>query len=99
MTGMFGMANLSGVDITDAICPDGTFANITGCVTGLSPMPPSQVMEILQADIEISIEQSEYTTELKYLGQHEYLPGQSSADAEDDYYRRISISSAFGIGI
>ena len=59
MTGMFGMANLSGVDITDAICPDGTFANITGCVTGLSPMPPSQVMEILQADIEISIEQSE----------------------------------------
>jgi len=96
MTGMFGMANLSGVDITDAICPDGTFANVTGCATGLSPIPPSQVMEILQADIEISIEQSEYTTELNYLGQHEYLPGQSSADAEgtiiigESAYRTLS---------
>ena len=39
---------------------------------------------------------SEFTTELRYLGQHEYLPGQSSADAEstiiigESAYRALS---------
>ncbi len=96
LTGMFGMANFSNADITGATCPDGTSADITGCISGLSPLPPSQVLDILQDDLTISIEQSEYTTELEYLGQHQYLPGLPSADAEgniiigESAYRTLS---------
>ena len=35
MTGMFGIANLSGMELGDAICPDGSPANVTGCESGL----------------------------------------------------------------
>ncbi len=82
LTGMFGLGNLSTSVLTGAICPDGSPADMTGCVSGLSPFPPSQVMEILQDDLTISIEESEYTIQLEYLGQHQYLPGLPSEDAD-----------------
>ena len=83
MTGMFGIANLSGVELGDAICPDGSQANVTGCESGLLMMPPEQVMDILSEQTTISIEQSEFNVQLNHLGRHRYLPGLPSAEAED----------------
>lgn len=83
MTGMFGIANLSGLELGDAICPDGSPANVTGCESGLLMMPPEQVMDILSEQTTISIEQSEFNVELNHLGRHRYLPGLPSAEAED----------------
>ncbi|MAK25786.1 MAG: hypothetical protein CMA02_00745 [Euryarchaeota archaeon] len=83
MTGMFGIGNLSGLELGDAICPDGSAANVTGCESGFVMMPPEQVMDILSEQTTISIEQSEYNVELNHLGRHRYLPGLPSAEAED----------------
>jgi len=83
LTGMFGIANLSGMELGDAICPDGSLANVTGCESGLLMMPPEQVMDILSEQTTISIEQSEFNVQLNHLGRHRYLPGLPSAEAED----------------
>jgi ABC-type antimicrobial peptide transport system permease subunit/uncharacterized protein YjbI with pentapeptide repeats len=83
MTGMAGIANLSGLELGNATCPDGSAANVTNCASGLLEIPPEHVMEILAEQTTISIEQSEFNVELNHLGRHRYLPGLPSAEAED----------------
>ncbi|MDP6857111.1 MAG: FtsX-like permease family protein [Candidatus Thalassarchaeaceae archaeon] len=83
MTGMAGVANLSGLELGNATCPDGSAANVTNCASGLMQIPPEHVIEILAEQSTISVEQSEFNVELNHLGRHRYLPGLPSAEAED----------------
>ena len=88
LEGMFGFFDLSGATLTNATCPDGSSADETGCVSGPSQIPPPLASDLFFVDTTVRIVSTPYTTDMHYMGVHEYIPGVSSA----------TISSALIIG-
>ena len=88
LEGMFGFFDLSGATLTNATCPDGSSADETGCASGPSQIPPPLASDLFFVDTTVRIVSTPYTTDMHYMGVHEYIPGVSSA----------TISSALIIG-
>ena len=88
MEGMFGFFDLSGATLTNATCPDGSSADDTGCSSGPSQIPPPLASDLFLDDTTVRIISTPFTTDMHYMGVHEYIPGVSSA----------TISSALIIG-
>ena len=87
MEGMFGFFDLSGATLTNATCPDGSSADDTGCSSGPSQIPPPLASDLFLDDTTVRIISTPFTTDMHYMGVHEYI-GVSSA----------TISSALIIG-
>ena len=79
LTGMFGLFSLETTILTDATCPDGSLANVTSCSAGPSQTPPPLVGAFFQSGTQVRFVTTSYTTEMYYMGTHEYIPGVSAA--------------------
>ena len=81
LEGAFGFFDLSGAVLTNATCPDGTAADETGCATGASEVPPPLAADLFFADTTVRIIITPFTTDMYYMGTHEYIPGVNSVTA------------------
>ena len=79
LTGMFGQVSFETTTLTDATCPDGSMANTTSCSAGSSLIPPPLVGAFFQSGSQVRFVTTSYTTEMYYMGTHEYIPGVSAA--------------------
>ena len=79
LTGMFGLFSLETTILTDATCPDGSMANTTSCSAGSSLIPTPLVGAFFQSGSQVRFVTTSYTTEMYYMGTHEYIPGVSAA--------------------
>ena len=81
LEGAFGFFDLSGAVLTNATCPDGSAADDTACASGPSEIPPPLGESLFFADTTVRIITTPYTTDLYYMGVHEYIPGVNTATA------------------
>ena len=81
LEGAFGFFDLSGAILTNATCPDGSLADETSCVSGASEIPPPLAADLFLEGTRVQIIITPYTTEMYYMGTHEYVPGVNSATA------------------
>ena len=81
LEGAFGLFDLSGAILTNATCPDGSLADETSCISGPSEIPPPLGESLFFADTTVRIITTPYTTEMYYMGVHEYIPGVNTATA------------------
>ena len=81
LEGAFGLFDLSGAILTNATCPDGSLADETSCISGPSEIPPPLGESLFFADTTVRIITTPYTTEMYYMGVHEYIPGVITATA------------------
>ena len=81
LEGAFGFFDLSQAVLTNATCPDGSAADETSCVSGPSEVPPPLGASLFFADTTVRIIATSYTTDLFYLGTHQFIPGVNSATA------------------
>ncbi|MCH1536894.1 MAG: pentapeptide repeat-containing protein [Candidatus Poseidonia sp.] len=81
LEGAFGFFDLSQAVLTNATCPDGSAADETSCVSGPSEVPPPLGASLFFADTTVRIITTSYTTDLFYLGTHQFIPGVNSATA------------------
>jgi ABC-type antimicrobial peptide transport system permease subunit len=81
LEGAFGFFDLSGAILTNATCPDGSSADETSCVSGASEIPPPLAADLFLEGTRVQIIITPYTTEMYYMGTHEYVPGVNSATA------------------
>jgi hypothetical protein len=81
LEGAFGFFDLSGAILTNATCPDGTAADETSCVSGPSETPPPLAAPLFFTDTSVRIIITPYSTDLSYMGTHEYIPGVNTATA------------------
>jgi ABC-type antimicrobial peptide transport system permease subunit len=81
LEGAFGFFDLSGAILTNATCPDGTAADETSCVSGSSETPPPLAAPLFFTDTSVRIIITPYSTDLSYMGTHEYIPGVNTATA------------------
>ena len=71
----------SGAILTNATCPDGSAADATSCLSGPSQVPPPLGASLFFTDTTVRVITTPYTTDLYYMGTHEYIPGVNSATA------------------
>ena len=81
LEGAFGFFDLSAAILTNATCPDGTAADETSCVSGPSETPPPLAAPLFFTDTSVRIIITPYSTDLSYMGTHEYIPGVNTATA------------------
>ncbi|MGB1588491.1 MAG: FtsX-like permease family protein [Poseidonia sp.] len=81
LEGAFGFFDLSGAILTNATCPDGSAADETSCAGGASQIPPPLAADLFLADTRVTVVVTPFTTEMYYMGTHEYIPGVNSATA------------------
>jgi ABC-type antimicrobial peptide transport system permease subunit len=79
LTGAFGIADLSSANLGNATCPDGTSAEETSCSSGLSQIPPPLAAPLFLADSSVTIVITPHSSNMYYMGVHEYIPGVSAA--------------------
>ncbi|MEK9731538.1 MAG: FtsX-like permease family protein [Candidatus Poseidoniales archaeon] len=81
LEGAFGFFDLSGAILTNATCPDGSSADVTACSTGASEIPPPLAADLFLSNTKVRIIVTPYSTEMYYMGTHEYVPGVNSVTA------------------
>ena len=81
LEGAFGFFDLSEAILTNATCPDGSSADETFCASGPSQIPPPLAEPLFLSDTSVRIIVTPYTTDLYYMGTHEYIPGVNTATA------------------
>ena len=84
LKGAFGLFDLRGAILTNATCPDGSAADETGCV--MTEMPPPLAASLFFADTSVRITITPFTTDMYYMGVHEYIPGVNSALAASSLF-------------
>ncbi len=82
LNGLFGLADLSKAILSNTTCPDGSNSDDTSCVNGVSPTPPPLAAPLFLADTSVTLEITKYSTEMYYMGVHEYFPGIDSSVVE-----------------
>lgn len=82
LNGLFGLADLSRAVLSNTTCPDGSNSDDTSCVNGVSPTPPPLAAPLFLADTSVTLEITKYSTEMYYMGVHEYFPGIDSSVVE-----------------
>tara|TARA_B100001093_G_scaffold134820_2_gene127340 strand:+ start:14913 stop:18536 length:3624 start_codon:yes stop_codon:yes gene_type:complete len=75
LTGAFGFADLSGANLGNATCPDGTSAEDTNCSSGFSEIPPELAAPLFLPDTSVQFVITAYQNSMYYMGVHEYIPG------------------------
>ena len=81
LNGLFGQIDLSSAVLSNTTCPDGTNSDDTSCVNGVSATPPPLAAPLFLADTSVRLEITKFSTELYYMGVHEYFPGIDSSVA------------------
>ena len=85
LNGLYGVIDLSTAILSNTTCPDGTNSDDTSCDEGvpsnLSEVPPLAAPIVSFLDANITLEISKFSTEMYYMGVHEYLPGIDSSVA------------------
>ena len=81
LEGAFGFFDFSEAILTNATCPDGSSADETFCGSGPSQLPPPLAEPLFLSDTSVRIIVTPYTTDLYYMGTHEYIPGVNTATA------------------
>jgi len=85
LNGLYGVVDLSSAVLSNTTCPDGSNSDDTSCVNGvpsaLSALPPLAAPILSFLDANITLEISKFSTEMYYMGVHEYLPGIDSSVA------------------
>ena len=79
LTGVFGFFDLSNAILTNATCPDGSAADETSCLSGSVLTPPPLAAPLFQDGTSVRIVSTPFTTQMHYMGTHEYIPGVSAA--------------------
>ena len=82
LNGLFGLADLSKAVLSNTTCPDGSNSDDTSCVDGVLPTPPPLAAPLFPADTQVTLEITKYSTEMYYMGVHEYFPGIDSSVVE-----------------
>ena len=82
LNGLFGLADLSKAVLSNTTCPDGSNSDDTSCVDGVLPTPPPLAAPLFLADTSVTLEITKYSTEMYYMGVHEYFPGIDSSVVE-----------------
>lgn len=81
LNGLFGQVDLSAAVLSNTTCPDGTNSDDTSCVTGVLATPPPLAAPLFLADTSVRLEITKFSTEMYYMGVHEYFPGIDSSVA------------------
>ena len=81
LNGLFGQVDLSSAVLSNTTCPDGTNSDDTSCANGVSATPPPLAAPLFLADTSVRLEITKFSTELYYMGVHEYFPGIDSSVA------------------
>ena len=81
LNGLFGQVDLSAAVLSNTTCPDGTNSDDTSCVTGVLATPPPLAAPLFLADTSVRLEITTFSTEMYYMGVHEYFPGIDSSVA------------------
>jgi len=82
LNGLYGLFDLSSAVLSNTTCPDGSNSDETSCVDGVSTTPPPLLAPLLLfIDANITLEITQYSTEMYYMGVHEYFPGIDSSVA------------------
>ncbi len=82
LNGLFGLFDFSGATLQNTTCPDGSNSDETSCSSGTSVFPPPLAAPLFLADTTVRLEITKYSTEMYYMGIHEYLPGIDSSVIE-----------------
>ena len=82
LNGLFGLADLSKAVLSNTTCPDGSNSDDTSCVEGVSLIPPPLAAPLFLADTSVTLEITKFSTEMYYMGVHEYFPGIDSSVVE-----------------
>ena len=82
LNGLFGLADLSKAVLSNTTCPDGSNSDDTSCVEGVSVIPPPLAAPLFLADTSVTLEITKFSTEMYYMGVHEYFPGIDSSVVE-----------------
>ena len=86
LNGLYGVVDLSSAVLSNTTCPDGSNSDETDCETGvpsaISAVPPlgAQIVSFLDANVTLEI--TKFSTDMYYMGVHEYLPGIDSSVIE-----------------
>lgn len=86
LNGLYGLVDLSTAILSNTTCPDGTNSDDTSCEEGvpanISEVPPlaAPIATFLNANSTLEI--IKYSTEMYYMGVHEYFPGIDSSVVE-----------------
>tara|TARA_B100000700_G_scaffold53032_1_gene56448 strand:- start:2089 stop:5706 length:3618 start_codon:yes stop_codon:yes gene_type:complete len=78
LNGMFGLINFSVATLSNTTCPDGTNSDDTSCASGPSLIPPPLAAPLFSTGANIRLEITKFSTDMYYMGVHEYVPGISS---------------------
>lgn len=79
LNGAFGLFSLGDATLSNTTCPDGSMAEDTQCSTGPSQIPPPLASSLFLQDSRVVVEVTPFTSEMYYMGTHEYIPGVGSA--------------------
>ena len=82
LNGLFGGIDLNSSILSNTTCPDGTNSDDTNCREGLSETPPPLLAPLFLSSASIRFEITKYSTEMYYMGVHEYFPGIDSSVVE-----------------
>ncbi len=82
LNGLFGLVDLSGAVLSNTTCPDGSNSDTTSCASGVSFVPPPLAAPLFLADTTVQLEITKFSTDMYYMGVHEYLPGVTSTVIE-----------------
>lgn len=82
LNGLFGLVEFSGATLSNTTCPDGSNSDVTSCASGASMIPPPLAAPLFLADTTVRLEITKFSTEMYYMGVHEYLPGIDSTVVE-----------------
>ena len=83
LLGAFGTVDFSTSTLINTTCPDGSAGLQTSCESGGSQIPPPLTGDLFFAGTQVTIERTPYTTEMYYMGVHEYVPGFTAVDIEN----------------
>jgi len=84
MAGLFGEVDFSQAILGNAICPDESMANMTGCASGGSFIPTPLAAPLFAAGVEVEFIVTPHNITLDYMGLHNYIPGISTATIESE---------------
>lgn len=86
LNGLYGLVDLSTAILSNTTCPDGTNSDDTSCNEGvpsnISEVPPLAAPIASFLDANSTLEIIKYSTEMYYMGVHEYFPGIDSSVVE-----------------
>jgi len=82
LRGLFGAVDLKTSILSNTTCPDGTNSDETQCGTNLSTIPPPLAAPLFFENTSVRIIINTTSTDMYYMGVHEYFPGIDSSVVE-----------------